>query len=93
MEKKITVCVGTDRASNIRARLSLMLFEGGRMQMERYHSVSLAPGDDIGAKRSEVEEHLARADGGIPFAPWPKIPDAEWAKVEGVRAIVCGPRS
>lgn len=95
MEKKIVVCIGTDRAGNVRARLSLMLVDDeGRAQFEHYHSVSLAPGDDLAETRAAVETHLADSDSqrsGIPFAPWPAIPDAEWAKVEGMCQLLDAP--
>lgn len=88
IEKKIVVCIGTDRANNVRARLSLLLMDGDSQISEQYHSVTLAPGDDLSATRTAVETHLAMAsaDSGIPGGPWPAIPDAEWAKVVAVCA-------
>lgn len=81
--KKIDICVGTDRDRNIRVRLSLLFIDddSGAVMSEHYHSASMRPGDDSQALRSAVEAHLANPNGGIPGAPWPKIPDAEWAEV------------
>lgn len=83
MEKKIEVCIGTDRAGNVRARLSLLLYDGAELQVEKYHSINLEPGDNAALKRADAEAHLAMpsAQSGIPFGPWPAIPDEEWAKV------------
>lgn len=53
----------------------------GAVMAEHYHSGSLAPGDSPQALRDAWEAHLANPDGGIPGAPWPKIPDAEWNEV------------
>jgi len=85
MMKKIEVCIGTDRQGGVRARLSLIILDDDGTQIaERYHSFVLLPGDEPAAAREEVERHLADPAGGIPNAPWPKIPDAEWAKVIAV---------
>lgn len=81
IEKKVEVCIGTDRAGSVRVRLSLLLMDGDSVMSEKYHSMSLAPGDDPAAARAMVEAHITRKDGGVPGAPWPPIPDAEWAKV------------
>lgn len=91
MEKKIIVCIGTDSQDGLRARLSLLIVDGGAVLSERYHSVAIAPGDDIQRIRSHVEAHLADANGGIPGAPWPAIPDAEWAKVAGCVGVLHTP--
>jgi hypothetical protein len=89
MEKRIVVCIGTDRSGGVRARLSLMLMDGKDVVHEHFHSVSLLPGDDIEGTRRAIEQHLAQPKvvSGIPSAPWPRIPDVEWAKVEAVCAI------
>jgi hypothetical protein len=84
IEKKIEVCIGTDRQGGVRARLSLLLVDGGQVIHEHFHSVTLMPGDDCAVIRANVEAHIAAPNGGVPGAPWPAIPDAEWAKVEAV---------
>ena len=81
--KKIDICVGTDRDRNLRVRLSLMYVDDatGEIISEHYHSGVLQPGDDPAALRASWEAHLAKPGGGIPGAPWPAIPDAEWNEV------------
>ena len=80
--KKIDICVGTDRDRNIRVRLSLLnIDDRGRIENERYHAGELHPGDNPQTLRDAWDAHLANPDGGIPGAPWPKIPDAEWNEV------------
>ena len=91
IEKKIEICIGTDRSKFLRARLSLLVVEGGRTLSEQYHSINIEPGADLAAILAANEEHLARTDGTIPGQPWPKIPDAEWAEVEQHIAIVHKP--
>jgi hypothetical protein len=83
MQKKIVVCIGTDRGGNVRARFSLLLMDGDDVMNEHYHSMSIAATDDLAAARRAVESHLAmpKEKSGIPLAPWPAIPDAEWDKV------------
>lgn len=87
--KKIDICVGTDRARNIRVRLSLMIVddESGDVVSEQFHSGVLQPGDDPQVLRDTWEAHLAMK-GGIPGAPWPKIPDAEWAEVVAIVGVL-----
>jgi hypothetical protein len=87
LEKKILICIGTDQAKNVRARLSLLVLEGEKVLSEQFHSVTLQPGHDLEAVRALVEEHIGREGGGVPLAPWPKIPDAEWRRVERVCQI------
>jgi hypothetical protein len=86
MEKKIEICIGTDRAGGVRARLSLLVYEGEQQLFEHYHSVMLMPTDDPAETRARVETHLAMptAQSGIPLGPWPAIPEAEWRKVVAV---------
>lgn len=91
IEKKIELCIGSDRQKLLRARLSLLVVENGRVLSEQYHSISIEPGADLAAIRAANEAHLANPDGGIPGAPWPKIPDAEWADVEQHIAILHKP--
>lgn len=88
MDKKIVVCIGSDRSGNVRARLSLLIMDGEQEVHEHYHSINLVPGADLVAARRDVETHLAmpKEQSGIPFGPWPRIPDAEWQKV----VAVCG---
>lgn len=89
IEKKIEVCIGTDRGQNVRARLSLLVVDGDTVLSEQYHSINLTPGADPTQNRASVEAHLAipQDQGGIPGGPWPAIPDAEWAKVTGTVAV------
>ena len=89
--KKIEVCVGTDRAKFLRVRLSLLVVEGDTVLSEQYHSINIEPGGNLAVIRAANEAHLANPDGGILGAPWPKIPDAEWAEVEQHIAIVHKP--
>lgn len=91
IEKKIEICVGTDRMKCLRARLSLLVVENGRVLSEQYHSINIEPGADLAAIRAANEAHLASLRSGIPGAPWPKIPDAEWAEVEQHAAIIHKP--
>lgn len=86
MEKKIVVCIGTDRDRNVRARLSLLLMDGAQEIHEHYHSVNISPTDDLAQIRAVTEKHLSlpKSASSIPFAPWPAIPDEEWSKVERV---------
>ena len=91
IEKKIEICIGTDRTKHLRARLSLLVVEDGRILSEQYHSINIEPGANLAAIRAANEAHLANPNGGIPGAPWPKIPDAEWAEVEQHIAIVHKP--
>ena len=81
--KKIDICVGTDRERNIRVRLSLLFIDdaSGTVIAEKYHSGTLQPGDNPQSLRDAWDAHLSNPDGGIPGAPWPKIPDAEWNEV------------
>lgn len=83
--KKVDVCIGTDRARNIRVRLSLIYCDDGTGEVisEKFHSFNLSPIDDPVVVSAAVEAHLAQpqAVSGIPGAPWPKIPDAEWQEV------------
>jgi hypothetical protein len=87
IEKKIEICIGTDRAQGVRARLSLLILDGADIINENFHSVTLLPGDDPAAARSAIEAHIGKTGGGVPGAPWPKIPDEEWAKVLRVLPI------
>jgi hypothetical protein len=82
-EKKIEVCIGTDRTKAIRVRLSLMTVDSGAVMSEHFHSIDIQPGDDPTARRAAVEAHIANPKGEVPGAPWPAIPDAEWQMVEG----------
>lgn len=89
--KKIEHCIGTDRSGFVRARLSLLVVEGDTVLSEKYHSINISPGADLDAIRAANEAHLADPNGGIPGAPWPRIPDAAWADVEAHCAIVHKP--
>ncbi len=87
-EKKIEICLGTDRSRVVRVRLSLLIVEGEGVLSEAYHTISIPPDAALTGLRAANEAHLAAPNGGIPGAPWPPIPDAEWAKVEGVIDIL-----
>lgn len=91
--KKIDICVGTDRSRNLRVRLSLLYLDDatGEVISEHYHSGVLQPGDDPAKLRAAWEAHLAMPNGGIPGAPWPKIPDAEWNEVLAMIPILHTP--
>jgi len=91
IEKKIEICIGTDRSKHVRARLSLLLVDGSNVINEHYHSISIEPGADLAALRAGNEAHIAKPDGGVPRAPWPEIPDAEWQKVEKCCVVVHTP--
>lgn len=86
MEKRIEICVGTDRSGGVRARISLLTMSGESVLNESYHSVTLLPGDDPSSVRADVERHLSQPEqlSGIPGSPWGPIPDEEWVKVTGV---------
>lgn len=87
MEKQIAVCIGTDRTQRVRVRLSLMIVVDGKVQSEHYHSINIEPGANLAELRAVNETAIAGVNNGIPFAPWPKIPDAEWARVGAVCSI------
>lgn len=92
IEKKIEICIGTDRSKHFVARLSLLLVDdAGSVMLEYFHRINIEPGADLAAIRAANEAHLANPDRGIPGAPWPAIPDAEWAEVEQHIAIVHKP--
>ena len=91
--KKIDICIGTDRSRNLRVRLSLLYLDDVTQEVisEHYHSGMLQPGDDPAALRAAWEAHLAQSGGGIPGAPWPKIPDPEWNEVLALLPILHTP--
>jgi len=91
IEKRIEICIGTDRSKHVRARLSLLLVDDGNVIHEHYHSISIEPGADLAALRAGNEAHIAKPGGGVPGAPWPPIPDDEWAKVEKCCTVVHTP--
>lgn len=91
IEKRIAICIGTDRAKHVRARLSLLVVENEIVLSEQYHSIALHPGANLAQIRAQVEAHIGNQNGGIPGAPWPKIPDAEWTDVEAHCVIVHKP--
>lgn len=91
MEKKIEVCIGTDRHNCIQVRLSLMIVDGETVLSEHYHRVNIEPGQDVEEQRKRVEEHIAAPTGGVPGAPWPPIPDEEWQKVTGTITAIHTP--
>ncbi len=88
LEKKIEIYLGTDRSQVVRVRLSLLIIEDESVLSETYHTISIPPGANPTSLRAANEAHLAAPNGGIPGAPWPPIPDSEWAKVEGVLGIL-----
>lgn len=91
--KTIDVCIGTDRARNVRVRLSLLVVNdvSGTVEAEHYHSVSLAPDDDVTATMMLIEQHLANPNGGIPGAPWPGIPPEVIAEITAYIGIAHTP--
>lgn len=91
LEKKIEVCIGTDRAKFLRVRLSLMVVDNGNILSEQYHSISVFPGANLAALRAINEAHLADPNGSIPGAPWPPIPDAEWEEVTAHVGVIHKP--
>lgn len=91
IKKRIEICFGTDRDKFLRARLSLLVMEGDNVLSEQYHSINIAPGADLAALRAANEAHLADPKGGVPGAPWPKIPDSEWSDLERHVAITHKP--
>lgn len=91
MERQIVVCIGTDEKKSVRARLSLLLVEGAEIVHRHYHSINISPGADLAAIRAINEAHIAKPGGGVPAAPWPAIPDDEWAKVEKCCAVIHTP--
>ena len=93
IQKAIEVCIGTDRAGWIRVRLSLMIVEEQTILAEYFHSAMIMPGQDAAAIRFDLESHLAlpNVTNGVPGAPWPVIPDKEWAKVTGCVTVLHTP--
>lgn len=91
IEKQLKICIGTDRVGFLRARLSLMLVDtdSGTVLTEHFHSVNIAPGDDLSVVRALVERDLAA--GWIKKQVWPAITDLQWADVEAHAAIVHKP--
>lgn len=86
--KEITICVGIDEGRNIRIRLTLSS-DG----FKHFHATVCRPGDDLGKVRAALESHISNAyeQNSIPGAPWPKIPDSEWAEVAQIAAILHTP--
>jgi len=91
IEKRIEICIGTDRSKHVRARLSLLLVDGANVINEQYHSISIEPGADLAALRAGNEANIAKPGGGVPGAPWPAIPDDEWEKVVKCCTVVHTP--
>lgn len=92
--KKIDVCVGMDRARNLMIRLSLLIVDDDNPEIvlaEQFLRWSASPGDNLTDIRSQLEIGIGNPDSGIPGAPWPKIPDEEWAEVEQIAAILHTP--
>ena len=82
--KQIKVCVGTSEGKSIRARLSLLFIDddSGAIMSRHFHSSQdLLPGDDAIAEKLRLEADICSPQSGVPGAPWPKIPDAEWNEV------------
>jgi hypothetical protein len=91
VEKRVEICVGTDRSKAFIARLSLLLIIDGQIANEYYHRIPIQPGDDLSVIRAANENNLLDPNSGIPFGPWPKIPDEEWQEVEQLVGIVHKP--
>ena len=91
IEKKIEICIGSDRTKILRVRLSLLIVEDGRVLSEQYHSIQIHPGADLAYIRTANEVHLADPNGAIPGAPWPKIPDKDWDDIKAHCNIIHKP--
>lgn len=92
MQKLIKSQVEVTPDKHIGVRLSLQIVNGEKVDFQHYHRFPiLPPGSDLANWRAAVETHIANADGGIPFAPWPAIPDSEWAEVEAVASLAWTP--
>lgn len=91
MEKKIVICIGTDEQKNVRARLSLLAIENGKVISRHYHSIGIEPGADLAALRADNEADITSPSSSVPMAPWPTIPDDEWASVEKFCSILHTP--
>lgn len=93
--KKIDICVSTDRERNLSVHLSLMYVDDdtGDVVSEHCHPGVLHPGDDPAVLRATWNAHLAqpKSVSGIPGAPWPAIPDAEWNEVLAMIPILHTP--
>jgi hypothetical protein len=93
--KKMELRIEVNRDKAIGIQLSLLRIddENPNDLIETYHRMTLRPGDNIAAIRAANEAHLAMpyAQSGIQGAPWPKIPDAEWAEVEAIVALMHTP--
>ena len=65
----------------IQIRFALDLTEDGNRISRQWHRVSIEPGAALATIRAANETHFANPNGGVPGAPWPAIPDAEWNEV------------
>lgn len=95
MQKKIELKTEILRDKSIRVRLSLIRFdeENPSDELEHFHSITLHPGASLDNFRASNEAHLAMpfSQSSIPGAPWPAIPDSEWAEVEAIAALIHTP--
>ena len=90
--KKIELKIEVNRDKSVSIRLSLLRIdeENPDDEIETFHRIMLVPGSDIVAVRAANEAHLSMPyiKSGIKGAPWPKIPDEEWAEVEAVASLI-----
>ena len=92
MEKVIKLQTEVTPDKDIRARLSLQILDGDKMGFQHYHCFPpMPPGENLDSWRTAIEENIGDVNSGIPFAPWPAIPDAEWNEVKAVAAMVWTP--
>lgn len=74
-------------------RLSLCITsDAGNVEFTHYHRFPpMPPGTNLDEWRLAIENNIASPNSGIPFAPWPAIPDAEWNEVKSIQNIVHTP--
>ncbi len=92
MEKVIKLQTEVMPDKNIGVRLSLQILDGDKVGFQHYHCFPpMPPGENLDAWRAAIEANIGDVNSGIPFAPWPAIPDAEWNEVKAVAAMVWTP--
>lgn len=93
MEKKIIMKIEILPDKIIQGVLILLLVNGSNIISQHLHRILLVPGGDADAIRTQNEMHLGmpQEESGIPGAPWPKIPDSEWAELMKYVAIAHTP--
>lgn len=96
MLKKIDFATGTDRGRNLRVRLSLMIVDDTDEEQvfsEQYHSVSIAPDDDVETVLAEVTAHLSKpfSESQMPGAPWPSLTTEQIAEIKALAGVIHTP--